>query len=118
MDMAKRSKAAAGKMVADCPYCKDWQDEKRGRISLCRFSDGVTHAAPEMWIASRADRLERERGMGPMESWQWAWMHWAFNCGTLAQVEGLVTPSDEHPRVTPELLARREAEVREGRLSL
>jgi len=116
--MAKRSmKAAAGKMVADCPYCKAWMEETRGRVDLCRFTDGVTHAAPEMWIAARADRLEREHGMGPMEAWQWAWMHWAFNCGTLAQVEGLVAPSTRVPRVSKALLARRERAVRQGTLA-
>lgn len=120
--MAKRQQramaGATGKMVANCPYCKDWEGETRGRIVRCRFSDGVTHAAPEMWIAARADRLEREHGMGPMEAWGWAWMHWGFNCGTQGQVDGLITQSDGFPHVTPELIARKEAEVREGRLAL
>lgn len=84
--MAKRS----SKMTPNCQCCKGWHDDARGRVSICRFGDGVTHAAPEMWIASRAYRLEREYGYEPLVAWEWAWRHWAFNCGVQLEAEKAV----------------------------
>jgi hypothetical protein len=81
MDMAKRNIKANGTMIADCPCCKDWQGETRGRVSLCRFTDGTTHAAPEMWIASRSTRIEQANPrLSAMEAWAAAWSDWATNC--------------------------------------
>jgi hypothetical protein len=88
MANAKRTAGTTGKMIADCSCCKGWQAETRGRIAVCRFSDGVTHAAPEIWIASRANRIEQENpGMSPLDAWGWAWQQWAFNCEVRAVAE-------------------------------
>lgn len=84
--MAKRTKASGGKLVADCPCCKEWQSDKRGHVAVCLMSDGVTHAAPDMWIASRASRHERA-GLAIMESWAAAWADWTLNCEMQARFE-------------------------------
>ena len=84
MDMAKRSVS----MVPNCPCCKDWMSETRGRITVCRFSDGTVHAAPDMWIGARASRIEAENpGMSVMDAFAWAWKQWAWNCEQQAKFD-------------------------------
>jgi hypothetical protein len=71
---------ATGTLVADCASCRDWQGSSHGRIAVCRMTDGVTHAAPEMWIASRSQRLQHERRLGALDAYAAAWADWSANC--------------------------------------
>jgi hypothetical protein len=69
-----------GRMVPDCPNCKGFADDKASHPSLFRMSDGVTHAAPDMWLASRGLRVERENGLPSMEAHMQAMIDWAWHC--------------------------------------
>ena len=69
-------------LVADCPNCRAWQDDKRGHVTHFRLADGVTHCAPDMWLASRGERTG-----GTMDALWSAMRAWADQCALAAQFE-------------------------------
>lgn len=59
-----------------CANCAD--ASYAGRVT--RFDmDGVSHAAPDMWLAGRSIHYERS-GDGPLVAYASACKDWAFGC--------------------------------------
>lgn len=44
-------RGTTGRMSPDCPNCKVWEGDKSARPTTFRMNDGVTHCAPDMWLA-------------------------------------------------------------------
>lgn len=85
--ISTRGTSTSKRMVPDCPNCSAFADDKASHPSVFRMSDGVTHAAPDMWLASRGRRVERENGLNSMEAHMQACIDWAWHCGVAIQME-------------------------------
>jgi hypothetical protein len=75
------SRSGTGRLVPNCPNCKAWAENGSIRPTAFRMTDGVTHVAPDIWLAGRGVRVEREDGLCPVEAGMQAMIDWAWHCG-------------------------------------
>lgn len=70
-----------------CPCCSDWKNETRGRIVSFTMANGTMHYAPDMWLGSRARRIEQQTGEKPLDAFMIAAGQWAEQCELQQQFE-------------------------------
>lgn len=70
-----------------CPSCSWLKNDKRGRVTSFVL-DGVTHYAADIWLGSRANRIEQEDGIrDAVLAFGLACGQWAEQCALQARYE-------------------------------
>jgi hypothetical protein len=67
-----------------CPQCDNANYPRPTRFTL---GDGITHTAPDIWLAGRSWCIERETSCGPIEAHRVALHQWAEQCELSAMFE-------------------------------
>lgn len=111
MATKRQTRPSNGALIPNCPHCKEWASETRGRISRFRMADGSIHAAPEMWLMGRAQRREAE-GYKPLEAHMIAMGDWTEQCDLRARVEAPTRTIRTLSPVAETLMARHIAKLK------
>ncbi len=91
----------------DCQNCQGWATETRGKMTSFVIA-GVSHVAPDMWLAGRSSRAPGE-GMDQIIS---AMNDWADGCAMAIQFEQQTDEAIERARHQTAVAAL--AELRTG----
>lgn len=76
-------------MTVNCPHCIDagWGIRRSAGsappVTVFRMPDNSVHAAPDMWLAGRALRLERELGLNGVDAMWLAMANYAAICAAV-----------------------------------
>lgn len=71
----------------NCPSCSWMKNDKRARVTSFTLGDGITHYAPDMWLAGRTTALRLEGITNHMEAARIAIGQWADQCDMQQQHE-------------------------------
>lgn len=83
-----------------CPSCSWMKNDKRSRPVAFTLGDGITHYAPDMWLAGRSSRIAGSA----VESHREALHQWAEQCDLHARYEA---QKAEHATLSPFLITFR-----------
>lgn len=68
------------RLIPNCENCSGFADDHASRPTRFTLGDGVVHVAPDMWLASRARRIEQEQKCGGVEAHRLSLHAWAKGC--------------------------------------